>query len=76
MDAQRSVAKRTLKLVSVLVDPVADLGFDEAFAVLRTLVDFDEVEHPSRSNAVYTTSVFCGCWCISGSIRIARWRRR
>ena len=56
MDAQRSVAKQTSQpvLVSVLVDPVADLGFDEAFAVLRTLVDFDEVEreHPSRSNAV------------------------
>ena len=59
MDAQRSVAKQTSQPVpvSVPVDPVADLGFDEAFAVLRTLVDFDEVEHPSRSNAVYTTSV-------------------
>lgn len=40
-------------------DPVLDLEFDQAFALLRTLVDFDEVErrHPSRGNAVYTTSV-------------------
>ena len=59
MDVQRSVAKKTSKPVSVPVDPVADVGFDKAFAVLRTLVDFEEVEreHPSRSNAVYTTSV-------------------
>jgi hypothetical protein len=61
MDAQRNVANRTLQpeWVSVPVDPVADLGFDKAFAILRTLVDFEEVEraHPSRSNAVYTTSV-------------------
>ena len=41
------------------VDPVRELEFDKAFAMLRTLVDFDEVErwHPSRGHAVYTTSV-------------------
>ena len=50
MDAQRNVANRTLQpvLASGPVDPVWDLGFDKAFAVLRTLVDFAEVEraHP------------------------------
>ena len=45
--------------MSVPVDPVLDLEFDKAFAFLRTLVDFAEAErrHPSRDNAVYTTSV-------------------
>mgnify|MGYP000879980035 CR=1 FL=1 len=43
----------------VVTDPVAELEFERAFALLRTLVDFEEVErlHPSRGNAVYTTSV-------------------
>ena len=54
MDAHRNVVKS-----SVPVDPVLDLEFDKAFAFLRTLVDFAEAErrHPSRDNAVYTTSV-------------------
>ncbi len=43
----------------VVTDPVAELEFERAFALLRTLVYFEEVErlHPSRGNAVYTTSV-------------------
>lgn len=61
MDAQRNVAKEAVRpvLASVPVDPVLDLEFDKAFAFLRTLVDFAEAErrHPSRDNAVYTTSV-------------------
>ena len=57
LDAQPDVVNKAVR--SVPVDPVWDWEFDKAFAVLRTLVDFAEVEraHPSRSNAVYTTSV-------------------
>lgn len=67
MDVQSRVAKTALRPVpvpvpasaSVPVDPVLDLELDKAFAFLRTLVDFAEAErlHPSRDNAVYTTSV-------------------
>jgi hypothetical protein len=48
-----------LSPASVPVDPVLDLEFDKAFAFLRMLIDFEEVEreYPSRENAVYTTSV-------------------
>ena len=57
MDAQPNVVNKVVR--SVPVDPVLDLEFDKAFALLRTLVDFAEAErlHPSRDNAVYTTSV-------------------
>ena len=57
MDAQPNVMNKVVR--SVPVDPVLDLEFDKAFALLRTLVDFAEAErlHPSRDNAVYTTSV-------------------
>ena len=64
MDAERVESRVSLSpavspAVSSEIDPVRALEFDQAFAMLRTLVDFDEVErcHPSRSNAVYTTSV-------------------
>ena len=61
MDVQSDVTNRVLSPAAAAgrVDPVADLEFDKAFALLRTLVDFEEVErlHPSRGNAVYTTSV-------------------
>ena len=58
MDVQRNVANKAVR-ASVPVDPVLDWEFDKAFAFLRTLVDFSEAErlHPSRDNAVYTTSV-------------------
>ena len=69
MDAERVESRVSLSpavspAVSSEIDPVRALEFDQAFAMLRTLVDFDEVErcHPSRSNAVYTTSVVLWMW--------------
>ena len=40
-------------------DPTLDREFDQAFAQLQTLVDFDKIDQmfPVRGNAVYTSSV-------------------
>lgn len=44
---------------TVPVDPKLDQEFDKAFAQIQKLVDLSQADllHPTRSNAVYTTSV-------------------
>lgn len=67
MDTERAEPRVSARPV---VDPVRELAFNKAFAMLRSLVDFDEVE---RRQAVYATSVV---WWMLVSQRLNRERVR